>query len=436
MRLFLNKINQWRPLALAALIAVPGASTAADALSLVEALNLAKQNNGTIRAAQFDIEAARFGVAAARGSFLPSVTPNFSYTTTQLDQHTGRSLSSNSTGSELDVTATWRLLDSGSRRESLFAARTSLNATEASARQTLRQTLFSVTQTYYDVVRSQELIRVQLSQVERAQTLLERTLAEIEVKRLPGKDRFQPQADLLNARVSLLNAESRNRSSVANLKALIGVDPATTGTLNLEQVKSADLADLDQPIATYQKEALEARPDLRAQRARLESLESNVRVAKLNAGINWRVDATYARSFARDVSDRSQLGLVASIPLFDGGISKSNVNERRSVLRSGTEEFRQAERAVLSEVESAYYEYNQSELRVEAANAALVAARTNYDSVSAARAEGAANLVDVVVASTTLTTAEVNQVEALYDALIAEARWRLVTGRPLLGEEN
>ncbi len=423
----------------AAACAVLACSTsigAQEVLTLDKALALAKQNNGSIRSATFDIEAARFGVAGARGSFLPSVTPTYSYTTSRIDQHTGTSLTRGSADSELDVVATWRLLDSGSRRESLFSARSSLTATEASARQTLRQTLFSVTQTYFNVVRSQELIRVQLAQVNRAQTLLERTLAEIEVKRAPGKDRFQPQADLLNARVSLLNAESQSRTNIADLKALVGLEYTEPQGVVVEQVTTADLPDLDQPVASYQRAALETRPDLRAQRARLDSLESNVRVAKLNAGINWRVDAQYARSLARDVSDRSQIGLTASIPIFDGGISKSNVAERRANLFSGNESLRQAERNVLSEVEAAYYDYNQSELRVQAAQAALVAAQSNYDSVSAARQEGAANLVDVVVASTTLTTAEVNQVQALYDALIAEARWRLVTGQPLRGEEN
>ena len=101
---------------------------------------------------------------------------------------------------------------------------------------------------------------------------------------------------------------------------------------------------------------------------------------------------------------------------------------------AGQENLRQAEREVVSEVEAVYYEYTQAALRVEAAEAALVAAQKNYDSVSAARREGIGTIVDVTVAQTTLTTAEVNRVEALYDALIAETQWKLVTGQPMTGE--
>lgn len=423
-------------LALAAAIAsLSFAQAPSGPLTLDEALRLAKEQNGTLRASLLNVQAAESGSRQARGSLLPSVTPSYEYTTSTVDQRTGLPNGRRGdAGSSLNVLASWRVFDSGERRLSIKSASIAVQQEVATARQTVRQTLFSVTRGYYEALRAQELVRVSKTQVDRAQVLLDRTIAEIEVKRAAGKDRFQPQADLLNARVSMLRAEARARTTQADLKAVLGLPFDVTGTLNLVQATDANLSPLEKDLPFYQQEALRQRPDLTAQRERLRSGQLSIRQAELSAGIQYRIDASYNRAFARDVSDRTALTLSASIPLFDGRQSKEEVKQRQILFVAGQENLRQAEREVVSEVEAIYYEYTQAALRVEAAEAALVAAQKNYDSVSAARREGIGTIVDVTVAQTTLTTAEVNRVEALYDALIAETQWKLVTGQPMTGE--
>lgn len=417
--------------ALTSLLASNGFS---ESLSLAEALNLAKERNGTIRAARFSLESSKTGLAQARTAYLPSVTPSYTYTTNRSEFYTGPLSSGGDAGSTLDVEATWRLLDSGSRKLNIKSQSATVESQYASAVQTYRQTMFSVIRSYYESLRAQELVRVQKAQVERADTLLKRTLAEIEVKKSAGKDRFQPQADLLNAQVALLNAQSRLRTAQAELKSIIGLPVTSTELLELDSVDEVKLDPLGKSLAEFQEEAIQKRPDLMSQRSRLEGQKISIRLAELDAGITYRVDASYTRSFARDVRDRTQLGLVASLPLFDGQASKLEVKGRKLSYQASLESLRQAERDVQSEVEAAHYEYVLSEQRVVAAEAALLAAEKNYEAVDGAKREGIGTIVDVVVASTTLTTAQVNRVETVYDALIAEARWKLAIGAPFEGE--
>lgn len=71
-----------------------------------------------------------------------------------------------------------------------------------------------------------------------------------------------------------------------------------------------------------------------------------------------------------------------------------------------------------------------------AAQAALEAATKNFEAASESQTLGASDLIDVVTAQVSLVTAESNRVEAFYDFLISEVRWKLVTGQPLPGEEE
>ena len=94
----------------------------------------------------------------------------------------------------------------------------------------------------------------------------------------------------------------------------------------------------------------------------------------------------------------------------------------------------QDERGVRAEIESSYKEYGQNRVRYEASQSALEAARENYNAAGAAQAEGAGNLLQVLTARVSLTTAESNSVEATYDLLIFDIRFRLATGQSVPGE--
>jgi outer membrane protein len=223
------------------------------------------------------------------------------------------------------------------------------------------------------------------------------------------------------------------KTSLAELKATIGYSDADAPLTIDTGIPSFEPQTL-RPLFEVVQEGLASRTDLKSRRSQLDSQRLAVRLSQIDNGLTIRLDAGYSRSLARDVSDRSSLALVASFPLFNGGRSREEVLSRRLQVLSAEESLSQAERTATAEIESAYEDVRQSALRVRAASAALVAAQKNYDAASKAQALGASSLVEVVQAQTSLVTAEVNAVEAVFDALIAESRLRLATGQALRGE--
>lgn len=418
----------------AALLAVSGW---AAPVTLDQALGLAKERNGAVLAAKQGVVGARSAVREAQGAFLPTVTPTFRYDATEIERFTGVGLGSGSgaSGSSFDVTASVRLLDSGERQFRLASSKSRAAAEQATALLTLRQTLFSVIQGYYNGLRAVDLLRVQTAQLERADLILKQTRARAEVGDIARKDILQAEADQLNARVAALTAQSRVKTSLASLKASIGWSEQE-GPLELAPLGDAAFVPTTMTFEQAVELALRQRPDLAATRSQVDAQRQAVRLARAEAGIGVTVDATFTRSFARDVFNRSGVGLVASFPLFDGRRSLEGVIQAESTLKAQQARLTQDERDVRSEVEQAYTENQQNALRLEAAQAALAAARKNFEAASRSQALQAATLVEVVQAQASLVTAEVNAVEVLYDALISDARLQLAIGNPMRGEEN
>lgn len=432
----MNRPFWHQPILLIASVCACSSAFSQDTLTLTEALRLAKENNGTVRAAYLDYESSQAAVKVAGAAFLPTLTPQFSREWSNTETLTGLNQGTfDGSGTSFLVDANWQLWDNGSRRLNVKRARYSAESSELTALQTLRTTLFNVQSIFYDALRAQKLMDVQARNVERAKAILDETEARTKppIEDLPRKDVFQARADFQNSLVNELTARNRVTTTEANLKAILAWEARTLPTL--EQPEQVAEFPEDLTLEEAFDEGMQNRPDLLAIRKREESQVALVQATRLDGGVQFSLDANYRRAFAEDPFQRTALVFSASIPLYDGHRTRENTNIQELNLESLRTSLTQSELDAKAEIESAYLELSQNLQRLEAAKTALEAAQVNYDLTQEAYSKyRAATLVERLTAQVTLTTAESNLVEATYDTLISEARLRLATGRPLPGE--
>lgn len=412
-----------------------GLASAQQPLTISDALTMAKERNGSVQAAFLNYRASQKSARGAYSAFLPSVTPSISRDWGRSETLTGPFRSKDdftTTNAALDVS--WRLFDDGSRQDRYDQARYSAEAQQFNALQTLRNTLFSVHSRFYDALRAQELLRVQMDNLERAKVILEQTKfrANPPIEDVPKKDILQAEADYQNARVSVLAAENQVATSAADLKAVLAWEQSELP--ELAKPTAQQLPELEMTLQQAIELGLANRADLAASRERIYSQQVAVRTAKRDSLIGFSLDAGYRRVFADDPFQRASLTFSASMPLYDGQNSKSVLDAARLTLEAQNASFEQDVRNVRAEIESTYKEYGQNRIRFEAATAALNAAQENYRAAEAAQKEGAGNLIQVLTARVSLTTAESNLVQATYDMLISDVKFRLATGQPVPGE--
>ncbi len=410
---------------------------AQETLKLRDALALAKERNGRVKAAYYDLEAARSRAKQVSATFLPSVTPTYRYLNDKTNVYRGSGFDSFFEENRTQIDVAWRVLDSGQREWSLQSARRNAESAMFDTQDTLRSTLFSVYQQFVEALRSQELKRVADLQVDRSKVILDQTEAQVQVGSSPKKDILQAKADFLNAQVSSLQSKNRVTTAMAGLRSAIGWEESRAVPMLEKLEDTGERAEMPL-LAGVIREGLFKRSDLQAQRKSTESLAYAVRRAEREASLTWSLDASFTRRFSENVSDGRSLTFLVSYPLFDGNQSREAAREARLTFESAKSRLAQSERDAASEIEAAYLEAKQNRERYVAAKLALEASQLNYEAAVEAQKAGAAgtNVVTVLTAQVSLATAESNLIEALFDLLISEERLKLVTGQPVAGENS
>lgn len=406
-----------------------------ETLSLPEALTLAKKQNGTVRSAVIGLESARTGVKIANAASLPTISPSY---TRGLTQTTGNDSVGSSTfqpSQSALLTMNWTLWDNGTRRLRLNLAKIQADQQEATARHTLRSVLLEVHNSYFAALRAQELLKIQDAQYKRAEQILDQTKERVRLRDAAQKEILQATADLLNAKASLLQGQNQVQATRNNLSAIIGWDDRGLPTLEpVSEVMKPEPERLE--TAQIVQQSVAARADLVASRAAVSAADVAVELARLGAGPIWTAGAQYQKAFGDNFVDTTALTFSVSGPLYDGGSSRGSLKQAVLNKLSLDAAAVQSARAAKAEVESTIYEVTQNGMRNEAAQAALVAAKANYESAAEAQKLGAGTLLDVLTAQVSLVTAETNSVQAFYDLLASQVKLLLVRGRPLPGEEG
>jgi outer membrane protein len=427
-----------RPLSVTALISVlsltPGFGNAQTVLTLQQAIDMARTRNGNAAAAYANYLGSRAQTAVQRAAFFPTLTPSYSYQSIRNQVVPGPHGSFQQTeGNSWQASASWLVLDSGQRQYNYLSAKRSEDSQFNTARQTLRQVLFDVEQQFFNVQRANETLASAQTEFDNAKLIDDQTKFSAEVGKTAKKDTYQSQADLANARFTLLQARNTTLTAGATLKSTIGFAAAN----QLPPLQSFDLPDTaNRPtsLAAVLDQGMKNRPDLIAQRKNVDSLNFTARVEEINAGVSLTLNTSFSETYSPDrYEDRSAV-LTLSYPLFDGGLTRARARAAKLAVTSARYTLLQLERNAKAEIETAFVNLAQIAEQIEAAKEAVRAANQNFEAASAAYKEGAESVIDVSTARVSLATAQANLINAKYDYYIAEIQLKLATGEMMPGE--
>ncbi len=186
------------------------------------------------------------------------------------------------------------------------------------------------------------------------------------------------------------------------------------------------------------REALRTRPEILQADANIAAARKGIQIARrssqpsLSAVLGYDYTPT-AAGFAR--VNQAQVGLNLNVPIFDGGLSRARIHEAEGDVASAETSRRQAVDQVQVEVEQAYLTLLQARDRVAVANVGLSQAQeasrlaqVRY-SAGVSQNVGVSPILELSAAQTSLTQAQSNVVNALYDYNTARAQIDRAVGR-------
>ena len=407
--------------------AVSGTAFASDTvqLDLHDSVQMALENNRTIRQALTDVDTAKWSLSSARRTMGPTL--NWAATALRNDDQKSNILG-NQYGHELQVGMP---LYNGSVKGQIKQARYGLNAQDLALEETKQAIRLQATSDYYNILQCRNLIDVEQESVNTLQEHLDNVNAQYRVGTVAKSDVLASQVQLANAQQALVSAQNNYDIAVSSLNNIIGLPTDTV--LDIRDQLKYTKYDLTQDDCTNY--ALDNRADGAAARYAVKVAEAGVDTAK--AGYQPTVNAVASKTIAGDREFRKnqaeswKAGLQASWDVFDNGLTQASVNSANMALAKAKEAAAQTDDQIRLDVRTAYLGLQAAEKNIQTTSVAVTRAEEDYKIAQVRYSAGVGTNLDVMDANEKLTTARTNYYTALYNYNTSKAALDKAMGIPV-----
>ncbi len=432
---------------------VPGAAAASvtadeaeEPITLEQAIQIALEKNPLRKVALADQKAATAGVKQAQSLLLPHVEFSESATRgndpvyvfgTKLRQQrfTVADFALNQLNMPTPISnfssrfaGEWSLFDSFGSSKNVSRTRFMQQASAAQLERTDQELVFHAVEAYYGVLLAEKQLEVAQQSTVTAQSVLGQ-----------AKDRFDSglvvESDFLSAQVNAASRQQgliRARNGVSLAQAELGIALGLTAQTSFKPAEAlSEVKPHAGLLPTIESTALGTRPDLKRIRAEQAAQEKSVGVAKsafgpkLNAFASWETDT---RNVFTNGGNNWVGGLELKLDLFSGGAKLANLTQQQA-LQERVIAGRQAyENQVRLEVRRAFYDFESACQQVEVARTSSAQAqeslrisRNRYDT-------GLATMTDLLQIQQSMTQAQTNYWNAVYQCRTSYANLELAEG--------
>lgn len=229
----------------------PVSSTAEEpTVTLEQAVELAWQHSPALAQREGAVTTSRSAERVQIGSFLPNLSFSSGASlasTERFNPQTNTTVSGSNDSYSAGLSASVDLFTAGRRGAQLRQARANTDAALASVVEQRFAVALQAKQSFFDVRRADELIRVAEARVMRAQQSEQAAQRRMQVGSGTRSDVLRAQLEANQARQALLQAQSQRRAATYALGALIGADGPVAAQPG-EEVVPAPLALTDEEL--------------------------------------------------------------------------------------------------------------------------------------------------------------------------------------------
>ena len=394
----------------AGLILLYGSSVAvAASLSIQEAVDLALEQNTSLRITEKGEETARATLKNARGTNSFNVGLSGGLTDSRVNNEDRQDNGS------LTLRAGLPIYSGGKNQANIESAEIGIDAARLRTERAREDLRLSVIEAYYNVLEAQKRIEISQETVEKYQAHLTNVEQLFTAGSKARLDVLRSSVELTNARQSLLKAENDHAVKMYTLKNLLRLD-ANEELVLTEDFKFVPFHPGMDACVDY---AYLHRKDLLVDLYNLKQKELDVKAARAgylpSVSLSASTGASERYNPGSDHSHNYQVGLSASWNIFDSGVTEAAVDKAKTARDQAELTLVRDKEDVSFSVRQLYYSMREAERRFAVTKAAVSEAEENYYIASEKYRAGQGILLDVIDSQEALATAELNFNSAQYD---------------------
>lgn len=389
-------------------------------LSLEESINMALNNNKTIKVALADKEAATWKVNEAKGNSNINIAARHS---------TARYRAYNSTKTAYgiadlysnSITASLPIYTGGKIEGAIKQAEVGAEIADLGLVNTVQQVKMDATVGYYNILQANNLVQVSQQSVDSLNEHLKNVKAQYSVGTVAKSDVLRSEVELANAQQNLIKAQNNLELAVSSFNNIVGLPLETEVTVKDELKYQQYDKSLEESIA-YAKEH---RPDGLQATKSIDAAKAGVKVAESGKLPQLSFQGTSGWSndeFPGTHYPTWQVAVVADMNLFDGNVTKAKVRQAEASLTKSVEQASQKQDVIQLEVRQAYLNMLEAEKRITTSKVTVDKGQEDFKIAQVRYSAGVGTNLDVIDSQLALTQAKTNYIQAMYDYNTSRAK--------------
>ena len=382
----------------------------------------ALSNDPATLSAKANKEAAYSGIDISRASLLPQISLSLSETRNRGDSESDVSSMSATLRQSVFDFSNWKSLG----RAELVASQADANYGLA-----LQNLIVRVTQTYFEVLRTEDDLEFSKAEKRAIARQLEQTKQRFEVGLTAITDVHEAQALYDNAEASEIRAQYEVEKSQEALWEITGNYYKEISPLDTNKFSASMPAPKD--INSWSRIAEDKNLQLAASKISVDIAQKDIDIARSGHMPTLDLSASVGKtdtdtSAANTSVDSRSATLSLSVPIFSGGATTARTSQARHGFVSASEERERVHRSVVKDVRSNYFDVTAAISRIKALEQAVVSAESALKATEAGFEVGTRTIVDVLNSTRNLYDAKRNLSSARYGYITSVLSLKLAAG--------
>lgn len=400
-------------------------------MTLAQCIDYAVSHNVNVKRYANNVEQQKVQLSTARNSRLPDLTAGASQSF-----NFGRGLNSEnayvnrntqSTGFNLQTSVP--LLTGGRIPNEIAMSRLNLQAATADLEHARQSIALQVAAAYLQAVYAAEVVKVQEAQVAFSKIQEDRISKLFNAGKSPESDVVEAHSQVAQDEMGRTQAKCDYKLAMLDLSQLLELSsPDSIEIVAPQGETSPTLPPLPDRIFAR---AEGVKPEIQAEKLRLQAAEKNIRIAKaalyptlsLGAGLSseyYKTSGYQAASFSKQLSDNfnKSIGLSLNIPIFNRLATRNSIRQAKLQQSEQALQLDETKKTLYKEIQQAYYNAVNAQAKYESALAARKAAESNFNMMTGKFENGRANATELEEAKTKRANAITSTLQAKYEYIL------------------
>lgn len=407
--------------------------------TLKACLDYALANNIQVKKSKVAYQSGLEDTEQAKAQLFPSLTA--SVTQGFVNYPSSDVQKNNSYSGNYAVNANWKLFDGGQRQQAIKQQKLQDEINELAIEESEENIQISLVQTYMQVLYAMEAVRINQQTVEVSTAQRDRAVELLRAGSISKVDLAQLESQLSTDKYQLVTAQTSLDNYKLQLKQLLELDITQDIELEVPELTEEEVMSPLPDKQTVYNTSLAVMPSVKSSEKEIQVAELDVKKAKgaflpslsMNAGIGTGHLSGTDYAFGSQIwnSFNESVGLTLSIPIFSNRQYKTAYNKAKHALTTSQLELLNTQKQLLKTVEGIYLDATSSQTQYLSASERLRYVQESYNLVDQQFGLGMKNTVELLTEKNSFLTAQQEQLQAKYMALMSQQLLNIYQHKPI-----